>query len=303
MPNLKHLFLTLSLVLPAPAGAADRQRTESPDLIRAAVAERNAQQQARAACSDAAELRARILAGTADAATEASAAAARGCYGLVTGYDGIPRGTPYGVGVACRPNGVLFRYDRLMRLSFAGSDAISGDVEREAQERRSLVAIRAFGLAYNRVMLARPDFPYRDLCRVAADDYRPGVRENMPPHLWGYRPLAETGAPIDLYEAARRGTLASLRGWLARRPLDLHVPDLLGLTPLAWAVIYDRPEHARLLLEAGAHPYGEPYWERPQELSPVTLARDAGNRRMMRLLRPYLEARGLAVPGAGPAGG
>lgn len=295
VPTSKH-FLSLAIALSAPASAAAQQGP--PDLIRAVVAERNARERAREACSDAPELRARILAGTVDAETEASAAAARGCFGLITGYSAIPRGVPFGVGVACRPNGQLFRYGRLMRLSFAGSDGISGDVEREEQERRNLARIRIFALAYNRAVLARPELPYRDLCRVEADDYRPGVREETPPGEWGYRPLEETEAPIDMYEAARRGTPASLRRWIERRPLDLHVPDLLGLTPLAWAVIYDRPEQARLLLEAGAHPYGEPYWDRPQQLSPITIAQQAHNRRMVRLIRPYLETRRLTVPEA-----
>ncbi len=76
----------------------------------------------------------------------------------------------------------------------------------------------------------------------------------------------------------------------------MHIPDLLGLTPLAWAVIYGRSEQARILLETGAHPYGEPYWERPHELWPVTLARHSGNDRMLRLMQPHLEARGLTLP-------
>ncbi len=140
------LSLSLAFALAMPASAAVQHGPDA--LIRAAVAERNARERARAACSDPRELHARILAGTVNPGTEAAAASARGCFGLVTGYSAIPRGVAFGVGVECRPNGSLFR-NGLMRLSFAGSDGVSGDVEQEARERRDLATIRMFALVYN----------------------------------------------------------------------------------------------------------------------------------------------------------
>lgn len=297
---LAFLVLCLAAGFPAPVDAAGQRASAPPELVNAAVAQRNAREQARRTCADEIGLRERVLAGTARPAEEADAAAAGGCFGLITSFNMIPAGIPYAIGVACRPNAQLFRYGGLSLFYFAGSDVAPLNAEQAARDARALAVQRTFALAYNRAVLARADFPYHDLCRVAADDYSPELSEVLRPGEWGYRTLEETDAPIDIYEAARRGTLASLRRLVEARPINLHVPDLLGLTPLGWAVIYNRAEHARLLLEAGVHPYGEPYRERALETSPVMIAREERNRGMARLIQPFLDARGLSMPEVDP---
>lgn len=301
MPRVIALLIVAWVAMAASHAAAGQPEDVVPRaLIDAVVAERNGREQARRACADEGELQSRILAGNADAQAEANAAAARGCFGLVSSYSAIPGGVPYGVGVACRPNMRLFGYGRLMLFSVSGSDVPAASVELAEKTGRQLGALWAFGLTYNRVVIARPEFPHRDLCRVAADSYRPGVSEDLPFGEWGYRGLDETDTPVDLSEAARRGTAKALQRLIKARPIDMHVPDVLGLTPLAWATIYSRPEHVRLLLAAGAHPYGEPYWDRPVDTSPITIAREGRQRTMTRLMQPALTARGLTPPAVAP---
>lgn len=301
MSRSKIIFLfAFVFVTTVPTGAIGQSLPAPPDLVQAAVAERNAREEARRACADGRTLRPRILAGTADPRVEATAAVDRGCFGLITTYSAIPRGVAYGAGIACRPNGRLFRHGGLMLLSFSGSDVLPATAEEAERRAREFATLEAFALAYNRAVLARTEFPLHDLCRVAADDYSPGVSEDLTRGQWGYRLLEQTDAPIDVYEAARRGTLESLRRQIEARPVEVHVPDLLGLTPLAWAVIYDRPEQVRLLLAAGAHPFGEPYVGRVQENSPAMIAREERNRGMALLMQPVLERLGLPMPEVDP---
>lgn len=291
----KKAILPISMMAAATistfAAKAEDARADALDLILTVVKERDDNEQARVACNSEAEgLRERILTEAFDAQAEAHDAVRRRCFSLITTYNAIPRGIPYAPGVECRPNAQLFSYRRLMLMSYAGSDVIRRQTPEEMERiRRAFETLRTFALSYNRTIAAHPDFPYSDLCRVADDDYRPPVGEQLEPVDWGFRPLMETDNPANIWEGARRGTLASLRQMSESNPLGIHVVDLLDLTPLAWAVIYDRPEHVRLLLRAGANPYGEPYRDRPVAMSPISIAEDAGRIDLVELMRSSLD--------------
>jgi hypothetical protein len=294
--SIRLLAFALAFLPATLAGyaAAQGQRVSDADrLNRVAGAEAKARSEARLACAANTDaLHKQIVAGTVDAAAEAAAAADRGCFGMITTVNGIPGGVSYAPGVECRPNGRLFTHGRLQLLSFApGTDSPSPDRAEMERFYRDVASMHAFALSYNAAIIAHPDFPYGDLCRAAAPDYRPSWPvEQLEPTEWGFRPLEETDHPRDLYEAARHGTLESLHKWIDYRAIDMHVPDVLGLTPLAWAVIYDRPAaHIQLLLNTGADPYGEPYWNRPQPNSPITLAETEGRRHLLPFLQKFLK--------------
>jgi hypothetical protein len=203
----------------------------------------------------------------------------------------------------CRPNRLLFVQGRLFFLAphlshtIADRETLQQDLERE---RRDYDRFRRFALVYNRALIRHLEFPFRDLCRPAADDARPPDFEQFAPDMPGFRDLKETDRPVDLYEAARRGSIASLRRMIAAQPRRLHIPDVIDMTPLAWAVAYDRPQHARLLLEAGSHPYGGPWQNQASERSPITIALEQRNRTLVSLMRPVLTRLGMRVPATPP---
>lgn len=296
------LLAALSIaLLPAPAAsAADQSRhiADAPELIRAAIDERNARKDARLACMpQPVELQHRIVEGTVDAERMAKDAAARGCFGMVTTVNGIPFGISVAPGVECRPNARLLDYGQLQLLSFSiGSDVVSLDREESERDARAIAAYSAFARTYNAAILAHPGFPYGDLCRPAAPDYRSSPAEQLRINEWGFRPLEVIEEPRDIYQAARRGTLKSLQRLIENHPIDIHVPDILDLTPLAWAVIYNRPDHMRLLLAAGANPYGGAGRTNPSQTSPFMIARNNRNRELVAIMRPALEARKLSIP-------
>jgi len=278
---------------------AQTETMASPDPLELAR-EWNAERRARETWQDEAQaLSARIQSGEAEPEEEARRAASLGRWAMMTGTTAIPFGVHFALGVECRPNSGLFTFGRLQLLHGQGSDVIRAAEEMQG-ESQSLARFRVFALRYNRALIAAPAFPLRDLCRPAADDYRPLHHENLAPESWGFRDLRETDAPIDLYEAARRGSPASLRRLLHERPRQMHIPDLLGMTPLAWAVAYDRPKQVRLLLRAGAHPYGGPWQNQPEETSPITLALTLRNRALVALMRPELVRLGLPMPATPP---
>ncbi|NBB14046.1 hypothetical protein GVN21_01600 [Caulobacter sp. SLTY] len=141
-------------------------------------------------------------------------------------------------------------------------------------------AMADYALRYNRAMLADPRFPYADICAQAKP--RPQFTQNdiRQPDEWaGPPPAPPTSRPLSLGEAARHGTPASLDQWIARRADRLDEPDDFALTPLAWAVLHDRPEAVRSLLAAGADPYPTLCNHHP-EAPALVLA--------MRLRRPYV---------------
>jgi ankyrin repeat protein len=168
-------------------------------------------------------------------------------YGLIVGGqfgDHIPFGvvcfTPWG-------------HAPSVRRVLAHGDMVDADLSRQLREAE----------AYNRVMVERADYPYRDLCRVRTEaDAGRG---------WGVnprtaRPAREVTGPVhSLHEAARRGTDAELRQFIDRSPVN--APDGMGMTALAWAVARNNGPAIDALLAAGADPLaagesGEPalYW-------------------------------------------
>jgi hypothetical protein len=280
------LIASAMIAITAPAIAADVEPSGG-DLAIALEG-----QQVRKSCADEGrELQLRILAGTADAKLESDTAVARDCFRLITTYSSIPTGIAYAPGIECSPNSALFRSDRLSLFSFSGSDVVTLDHEQARRNRAALESIWAFALDYNAMIVAHAAFPYPDLCRLAARDYRPTYHYSLEGdrNRWGLRPLEETDEPRDLHEAARRGTLASLQRLLTERPHDLHALDIVELPPLTWAVIYGRPEHVRLLLKAGANPYGQQYISRSINSSPITLAREAGRDDLEALMMAVLQ--------------
>lgn len=265
--------------------------TQEPELEGAGSMINAESVQARQACAKGgSELRQRIVAGAADARQEAETAVARGCFGLISTFNSIPRGVGYAPGIECSPSSSLLRYGRLGLLSFAGRDIVLEEEEAQ-REQQELAVLEAFALDYNARIVAHPNFPYRDLCRLTSADYRPTYHYSEGGNVtkWGLRPLEETDEPRNIHEAARRGSLASLQRLVTERPGDLNALDLLDLTPLAWAVIYRRASHVALLLEAGANPYGASYRDRPIDTSPLTLAREAGRDDLEALMLAILE--------------
>jgi hypothetical protein len=100
----------------------------------------------RQACADGgSELRRRIVAGGVDAKQEAETAIARGCFGLISTYNTIPRGVAFAPGIECSPSSPLLRYGRLGLFSFAPSDAVLGEKERQ-REQQEVAILWAFAL-------------------------------------------------------------------------------------------------------------------------------------------------------------
>jgi ankyrin repeat protein len=108
-----------------------------------------------------------------------------------------------------------------------------------------------YAAAYNRALVERPDYPYRDLCRARTDaDNEIRIDE---PKLITKPARAVSAPPRDLFEAARRGSSRDLS-----RHLDsssVNVSDSVGMTALAWAVARDNRAAIDLLLSAGANPW------------------------------------------------
>lgn len=101
---------------------------------------------------------------------------------------------------------------------------------------------------FNEALVADPRFPYADLCG-------PEDPAGTVPRTLRNPNRVLTEAPRSLGEAARRGSPASVSRLLrGQDAATLNRPDGLGLTPLAWAMIEQRPDIALLLMAAGADP-------------------------------------------------
>ena len=195
----------------------------------------------------------------------------------------VPGIFPAAYGIECRPS-VVSQGQRLVRAVFAASD-VPNSREAAAVERALSGNFSRFGISYNKALLADPQYPYHDVCRAAP----PGGIQAHPfevasPHEYGFRNLQPTDRPIDLGEAARRGTLASLQSLIALDRKGVNKPDILGMTPLAWAIAYRRDDHAEALLREGASPAGADRLSAPT--SPMQIARAMRWRSMIeRMLR------------------
>lgn len=112
-----------------------------------------------------------------------------------------------------------------------------------------------YAVVYNQAIISGPKFPYPDLCVAPVPAGGRGERPSLI-DLKGLTgsPSPPSDQPRTLGEAARRGTQASLKRWIARSPAELDRQDDFGLTPLAWAAIEDRTDAAKMLIASGADP-------------------------------------------------
>jgi hypothetical protein len=199
------------------------------------------------------------------------------------GYSPAPGYDPRAHGVECRP-GLGFADRALLRSAHIGNDILGTPGEMEERAAASQ-AHRRFGTRFNAALLASERNPLRDMCRLAqepasaADPRPPGLSvapKRPDPSTWGFRDLVETTEPLDLGEAARKGTPASLRRMIADGPDRLNDADTFRMTPLAWAVAYRREDAALALLAAGAEPAGAACGRADSPVAPVMIARELG---------------------------
>lgn len=109
----------------------------------------------------------------------------------------------------------------------------------------------AYGPIYNRTLVDQPEFPFADVCRPATNHEAFEIKQTGEGRY--ARPIREAkGAPHDLHEAARRGSMAQVKRAMRDHGVDEY--DAFGYTPLAWAVVRGRPDVVARLLAAGAQP-------------------------------------------------
>ncbi len=229
---------------------------------------------------------------------EARKAGDRGDFRFIAHNNGPIRGIYMSAsGVVCRPP--IGSWDRMtIRWSFPSpSDVLPfpghhPDKGRDSTPKRHLNP--DFARRYNLSLLGHPRFPYGDICRAGLDISQPHYAPAALINQLGFRDLRVTESPIDLHEAARRGTIESLGSLLAASsPREINRRDMFGMTALAWAVAYARPDHMRLLLGAQADPRGSGCSHQDQLFSPLDLAIRMKRGDLVALLRPYLRNRRL----------
>lgn len=212
------------------------------------------------------------------------------------GYSALVPGiVPAAYGVACRPD-----LSQDAQRAFVGPIFAASDVPASAADHRTEAVAAAnysrFGRAFNAALLADPRYPYRDICRAASPGHAPKpVAAGIRPQEYGFRDLAPTDRPIDLHEAARRGTADALRRLIKAGPAKVDVADPLGMTPLAWAVAYRRSEQAAILLEAGARPAGAICGDQIAPTAPIQIARAMEWRAMVEAMLPHVPAVQVAM--------
>lgn len=224
--------------------------------------------------------------GNADPVAEAQLAINNGDFRLFGYSRTVPGMFPAVYGVECRLDLMRQTAPSFFRGMFAASDVAPPD--RARAERLFMQSYSTFATTYNRMITTSKVYPWSDLCRPADGSSRPGSDSTPDPDEFGYRDLAETGSPLDLGEAARRGTKDSIER-LAKADLTaINRSDPFGFTPLAWAVVYRRPDHAAVLLRYGADPAGSSCQGELNTTSPIQLARRMEWREMIDRLRPHL---------------
>ncbi|MDQ8029875.1 MAG: hypothetical protein REJ23_14205, partial [Brevundimonas sp.] len=186
---------------------------------------------------------------------------------------------PTPLGVECANPRLLPRHPLALGEGFSPDDTPSADPEVQRREAAETGARRRAAVTRNQQIIRRADFPYPDLCR-ARTEQEPRLAGDA---LSGITPVrAVTGPARDLHDAARRGSEAEVRMWLDRTDW-VDAPDAFGLTPLAWAIIRNRPGIADLLRDEGAGVLAGP--DGHGEHSPAWFAARTGNLHILRDFR------------------
>jgi hypothetical protein len=170
-----------------------------------------------------------------DPVAGAEAAAKSGEFGLFTNSGPL---SYHPLGVTClTPEGHA--------PAVAGPSGVDGDYMTPEMH-----AAWIYSQAYNRVIVAHPDYPDGDLCRVeAAGD---GGSRRWIARL-GSPVRAITQPPKDLFEASRRGTMDDVSRFLAGMPIDSL--DGFGMSALAWATARGNLPVIEYLASKGADPW------------------------------------------------
>ena len=148
----------------------------------------------------------------------------------------------------------------------------------------------AFGRGYNAALMADPHYPYRDICRPVADvGPEPAIKPDQPvAQPYGF-PDLDNSAPVEtLGYAARHSMVGQIKRLLREDPGALNRPDMFGLTPLAWAIAYQRWRSADALIAAGASPTGAVCQSAIDRQSPLQVARLMRWSDMIRRLQPLV---------------
>lgn len=216
-----------------------------------------------------------------DAAAEAASAIARGDFRLAAAT------TPKGVSLdlynaQCRLLGSPAAWS-IRALAFVPDLAA-------AEGRGADVPATAFGRQYNAALMADPHYPYRDICRPVSDvGPEPEIRPDEPiSQPYGFADLQSGEAVDTMGYAARHNAVGQLRRLVEARPQDIDKPDMFGLTPLAWAIAYQRWRTADVLIEAGASPTGARCQTAIDRQSPLQVARLMRWTDMIGRLRSYV---------------
>lgn len=166
------------------------------------------------------------------------------------------------IGVTCKDsirNSSLFRTPTLGILGF--SDVV-GECQRDPIGCDNSNKIAVYAPVYNKTLVSLPNYPYRDFCQADAtiDWPKPFDQHNDPyeyPPYAGFQPVETNSEPRTPHEAARRGNLAALEQYLTDAPNSLTQHDDYGVTPLGWAVAWNKPEAAFWLMDNIEHPFGD----------------------------------------------
>jgi|GEM_PF-2158388 len=229
----------------------------------------------------ASDLQRRIASGEADPVADAKRAAQLGDFRFVWA---VGFGFRAPMGLTC--NAIFHPNPGQVLVTRSISD-VPDDCERTPDACESQRQLDIYGAAYNRALVNEPEFPAPDVCRPStpADDRIP-KQDAVLRQVTQVRDVR--ARPHDLHEAARRGSLQEVERRLrSGEPADTL--DMFGYTPLAWAVVRDRPEVIEALLKAGAEPYPKSDGRRWPGLTPLWLGIRLGRQDAVRLMLPRSE--------------
>ncbi len=202
-----------------------------------------------------AAIMAAVVANT-DPSVAAEKAAKSNQWGLIRTYTMM--GTePFGVD--CTDAKQLYQGQPLVRAYRVYSD-VAGSCETFGARGDCAVEgkLDNFAVKYNRALVARNDYPYRDICRIPQNGQprMPDTATARNDSRLGFPVLADPDHPRTFPEAARRGNSRALAAMLASDPQAVNRLDGYGMSPLQWAVQYGQGKAVDWLLSHGALPDG-----------------------------------------------